>query len=90
MHLGLEAVQHDDVVAALEQAPDEVRADEAGAAGDESPHAAHYAREPFEPQVPTDNRRRRDYGTGRCAGFVGWCRLGVSRGRCSRRGCWTG
>ena len=36
-----EVVEHADVVAALEQGADEVRADEAGAAGDE--HARHQA-----------------------------------------------
>ena len=51
VHLLLEAVEHDDLVAALEQSPDEMRADEAGAAGDESAHAALTMRETIDPQA---------------------------------------
>jgi hypothetical protein len=39
---GGEIVEHTDVVAALDERVDEVRADEAGAAGDESLHRHHF------------------------------------------------
>jgi hypothetical protein len=63
MHLVLEAVEHDDVVATFEQPPHEVRTDEAGSAGNESPHAAHYARKAIGPQVATTDCSQRNYGT---------------------------
>ena len=47
MDLRLEAVEDDDLVAALDQTPDEVGADEAGAAGDERPHRRHWIATPM-------------------------------------------
>jgi hypothetical protein len=41
VHLTLEAVEHDDLAAARHELAHEVRADEAGAAGDERLHGSH-------------------------------------------------
>ena len=79
---GGEVVEHGHLVAALEQGVDEVRADEAGAAGDEGAHEArHLSRGPSPappgPLLPSP----------RCAACSSPSRESTARARPPRRGC---
>jgi hypothetical protein len=69
VHLGLEAVEYDHLVAALDERAHQVRADEAGAASDECPHEFLILRRLK--SIRFDQRPRR-----RCSSVPSACRSG--------------